>query len=443
MITHSTHVTHSTVLKLAVPMIISNITTPILGLVDTAVVGHLGDASYMGAVATGGLLFGFLYWGFGFLRMSTTGIAAQAVGRLDGDELRAILMRSMLIALLIAVIILIVKQPLAHIGFDLLSASPAVESKAFTYYIIRIWSTPFTLINYTLIGWYLGAQTAKAPLLITLAINLTNIVLDLVFVLHWNMGVEGVALASVLAEIFGVVVGLALLPGVMHRYSGRLQWKAVFNAHKFKTLVWLNIDVFIRTICIIFAFAWFTNESAKQGDVMLAANTVLLNFQTLMAYALDGISNAAEVLVGRAVGQAHRGLFWRSVYLCGLWSALAALLFTLFFTTFGSLLIALLTNLSSVRIAANQYLYWPIILPLISFWSFFFDGVFIGATWSASMRNCMLVATLLVFVPAWYWLQPYENHGLWLAFTLFMVARAITQGLVLWWKWRSATVVHF
>jgi MATE family multidrug resistance protein len=206
MITNSTHVTHRTVLKIAVPMIISNITTPILGLVDTAVVGHLGDASYLGAVAMGGLLFGFLYWSFGFLRMSTTGIAAQAVGRQDGDELRAILIRSIFIALLIAMILLVVKQPLARIGFDLLSASPAVESKALNYYLIRIWSAPFTLINYTLIGWYLGAQTAKAPLLITLAINLTNIVLDLVFVLHWKMGVEGVALASVLAEIFGVVV---------------------------------------------------------------------------------------------------------------------------------------------------------------------------------------------------------------------------------------------
>lgn len=443
MLTHPNQVTHRSVLKLAVPMIISNITTPILGLVDTAVVGHLGDASYIGAVATGGLLFGFLYWGFGFLRMSTTGIAAQAVGRQNGEELRAILMRSMVIALLIAAILLVVKQHLAQFGFELLSASPAVENKASSYYFIRIWSAPFTLINYTLIGWYLGAQTAKAPLLITLAINLTNIVLDLVFVLHWNMGVEGVALASVIAEIIGVAVGLMLLPGVMRRYSGRLQWKTVFNAQKFKALIWLNIDVFIRTMCLIFAFAWFTNESAKQGDVILAANTVLLNFQTLMAYALDGIANAAEVLVGRAVGQVHRGLFWRSVYLCGLWSALVALIFTLLFAIFGSVLIASLTDLSSVQNTANQYLFWPVILPLISFWSFLFDGIFIGATWSASMRNCMLVATLLVFMPAWYWLQAYGNQGLWLAFTLFMVARAVTQGLVLWWNWRSGSVARF
>jgi MATE family multidrug resistance protein len=162
-----------------------------------------------------------------------------------------------------------------------------------------------------------------------------------------------------------------------------------------------------------------------------------------MAYALDGSANAAEVLVGRAVGQAHRGLFWRSVYLCGLWSALTALIFTLLFATCGSLLIASLTDLSSVQNAANQYLFWPIILPLISFWSFLFDGIFIGATWSASMRNCMLVATLLVFMPAWYLLQPYGNQGLWLAFTLFMVARAVTQGLVLWWNWRSGPISRF
>ncbi len=434
---NSQKITHRTVLNLAGPMVISNITTPILGLVDTGVVGHLGDASYIGAVSTGGLLFGFLYWGFGFLRMSTTGIAAQAVGRKDGDELRAILFRSMLIAVLISVLLLVAKASLATIGFDLLSASVEVESKAMNYYHIRIWSAPFTLLNYTLIGWYLGAQTAKAPLLITLAINITNIILDIVFVLEWDMGVEGVALASVIAEMIGVVVGLLLLPAVMRSHSGQLYWKSVVNIQKIKALFWLNMDVFIRTICLIFAFAWFTNESARQGDVILAVNTVLLNFQTLMAYALDGIANAAEVLVGRSVGQADTTLFWQSIYLCGMWSALAALVFTLLFAVFGAQLIALLTDVIPVRTVANQYLFWPVVLPLISFWSFLFDGIFVGATWSAAMRNCMLIATLLIFLPAWYWLLPFGNQGLWMAFTLFMIGRALTQGSVLYWKWRT------
>lgn len=434
---NSQKITHRTVLNLAGPMVISNITTPILGLVDTGVVGHLGDASYIGAVSTGGLLFGFLYWGFGFLRMSTTGIAAQAVGRKDGDELRAILFRSMLIAVLISVLLLVARTSLATIGFELLSASVAVESKAMSYYHIRIWSAPFTLLNYTLIGWYLGAQTAKAPLLITLAINITNIILDIVFVLEWDMGVEGVALASVIAEMIGVVVGLLLLPAVMRSHSGQLYWKSVVNIQKIKALFWLNMDVFIRTICLIFAFAWFTNESARQGDVILAVNTVLLNFQTLMAYALDGIANAAEVLVGRSVGQADTTLFWQSIYLCGMWSALAALVFTLLFAVFGAQLIALLTDVIPVRTVANQYLFWPVVLPLISFWSFLFDGIFVGATWSAAMRNCMLIATLLIFLPAWYWLLPFGNQGLWMAFTLFMIGRALTQGSVLYWKWRT------
>lgn len=431
----SNKVSHGSVMKLAGPMIISNITTPILGLVDTAVVGHLDEASYIGAVATGGLLFGFLYWGFGFLRMSTTGIAAQAAGRQDGDELRAVLVRSLLLAILIGIVLLIIKQPLAQTGFALLSASEDVESKALSYYLIRIWSAPFTLVNYALIGWYLGAQTTKVPLLITLTINLTNILLDLILVLYLEMGVEGVALASVIAEITGVLAGLFLLPTVIRHYSGRLDWKNIFNIQKFRVLALLNIDVFIRTVCLIFAFAWFTNESARQGDVILAVNTVLLNFQTLMAYALDGIANAAEVLTGRFIGQSDMELFWHSVYLCGLWSALAALMFTIVFASSGSLLINLLTDIPLVRNTARQYLVWPIILPLISFWSFLFDGVFIGATWSAAMRNCMLIVVLLIFLPAWYWLLPHGNNGLWMAFTLFMVGRAVTQGVVLWWEW--------
>ncbi|MCH9697278.1 MAG: MATE family efflux transporter [Gammaproteobacteria bacterium] len=430
---HAT-VTSSSVFRLSWPMIVSNITTPILGLVDTAVIGHLDHPSYIGAVSMGGLLFGFLFWGFGFLRMSTTGVAAQAVGRKDGDELRAILCRSLLFASMVAGILVLARTPLANSGFDLLSATQEVEQKARLYYDIRIWSAPFVLFNYTLIGWFIGAHSVKATLVMTLMINMTNIILDLVFVVYLDMRIEGVALASLIAEGVGVVVGITLVPSVLSRYTGRLNWLSLLDLKKITSLAGLNADVFIRTVCLIFAFAWFTNESAKQGDVILAVNTVLLNFQTLMAYALDGIANAAEVLVGQAVGREDPQLFWRTVLLCGQWSAIAALLFTLLYAVVGQSLVELLTDLTQVRELTRSYIRWPMFLPLISFWSFLFDGIFVGATWSKGMRNSMLISTMLIYLPAWYVFLPLGNHGLWLAFTLFMTGRAITQAFIFYVK---------
>nr|WP_305908573.1 MATE family efflux transporter [Methylomarinum sp. Ch1-1]MDP4521413.1 MATE family efflux transporter [Methylomarinum sp. Ch1-1] len=293
---------HRLVLSLALPMIVSNISTPLLGLVDTAVMGHLDSPQFLGAVALGGLIFSFIYWGFGFLRMGTTGLTAQAFGEGHEREIKAILFRALLLAQLIALLILLLSQPLARLSFTLLQGGATVEALAHRYFDIRIWSAPATLGVYVLTGWFLGMQNVKAPLAIVLVTNLSNIGLDIWLVYYLKMEVTGVALASVVSEYLGLMLGLLLLVGRLRRL-GACKGLAVGDVNKIKAMLAINGNIFIRTWCLIFAFAFFTAQGARLGEVILAANAVLLNFQTFMAYALDGFAHAAEALVGRAIGE--------------------------------------------------------------------------------------------------------------------------------------------
>ena len=420
---------HAEVWRLAGPMILSNLTIPLLGLVDTAVVGHLSSPHYLGAVAVGGLIFSFIYWGFGFLRMGTTGLTAQAHGREDGDEIRAIMGRALLLAAVFACALLVLQGVIHGIAFAVLEASAAVEAAAAQYFFIRIWSAPASLANYVLIGWFLGMQNARGPLYLLLVINITNIVLDLVFVLAWHMDVAGVALASVVAEYLGMLVGLWLLRRELRGCAGRWRGAAMLAWHKLRELVVVNVNILIRTLCLIFSFAFFTAQGAKQGDVVLAANAVLMNFQTFMAYGLDGFAHAAEALVGRAVGQRNASAFRRAVYTAGLWSLLVAVAFVGVYGVGGVWVINGLTDIEAVRQTAYVYLPWLILAPLLSVWGYLYDGIFIGATRSVEMRNTMLLSTVVFFLPAWYVLQPWGNHGLWAALMVFMVARGVTMAV--------------
>lgn len=410
-------------------MILSNLSIPLLGMVDTAVVGHLEEAYYLGAVAIGGLIFSFVFWAFGFLRMGTTGLIAQAHGANQFDELRAGLMRGVVLALLLALVLLISQQAIQWLALTLVDASPAVERYAAEYFSIRIWSAPATLINYVFIGWFLGMQNARGPLYLLLAINLSNIVLDLWFVWGLGMTVDGVALASVLAEYLGVLLGAFLILRELKGQGGAWCWNTVFNATRLRQLLVVNQNIFIRTLCLIFSFAFFTAQGAKHGDVILAANAVLMNFQTFMAYGLDGFAHAAEALVGKAVGQRDRQAFRAAVHTAGLWSVMVALAFMLLYALFGALIIVGLTDLEEVRQAAYSFLPWLILSPLVSVWSYLYDGIFIGATRTAEMRNTMLISTFFCFLPAWYLLQPWGNHGLWAALMVFMLARAVSMAI--------------
>ena len=415
-------------------MILSNISVPLLGMVDTGVTGHLDSPVYLGAVAIGAMIFGFLYTGMNFLRMGTTGITAQRFGAEDNDGLRVALGQALIVSLLIALTLIALHGPIGQFALNMIGAEPDVEAYASQYFSIRIWSAPGTLANFVLIGWFLGLQNARVPLLIFLTINLTNIVLDLVFVLQLGMKVDGVALASVIAEYTGVVVGLAFAAQALRKRSGHWPMARLFNIRAYAAFFAVNANLFVRTMALIFTFAFVTAQGARLGGLVLAANAVLMNLQNLTAFALDGFAHAAEALVGKAVGQQRRDALERSVQLALKWSLIFAVGFFLFYILIGPTLIRVLTDLPDVRSTAMQFLPWLVISPLISVWSFLYDGVYVGATRSREMRDLMLISTFAVFLPAWFLLQDYGNHGLWLAFTIFMASRGI--GMHFWYRRR-------
>lgn len=410
-------------------MILSNISVPLLGMVDTGVTGHLESPVYLGAVAVGSIVFSFLYNGVNFLRMGTTGIAAQYYGADDFDGMRVSLGQAVVVALSVAALLLALQFPIGHLAMSLMTADPDISVHAFEYFSIRIWSAPGTLANMVLIGWFLGLQNARVPLLIFLTVNLTNIVLDLVFVVALGMKVDGVALASVIAEYAGLAVGLAFVARELQRHPG--QWLAgkFTRLREYTAFFSVNANLFIRTMALMFAIAFVTAQGARMGEVILAANAIMMNLQNLTAFGLDGIAHAAEALVGRAVGRKDREALATAVRLCLKWSLWFAAGFSLLYAIGGPYLINLLTDLPAVRQAAMSYLPWMIASPLISVWSFLYDGVYVGATRARAMRNIMLVSTFVVFLPAWYLLQGFDNHGLWLAFMLFLASRGIGMHL--------------
>ena len=411
-------------------MILTNISTPLLGLVDTVVLGHLDSEKFLAAVALGGLIFSFIFWGFGFLRMGTTGLTARAFGEDNRKEINAILARSMVLAIIISSLLLILHQAIAFASFWLLQSSFEVEQLALQYFEIRIQSSPATLCLYVLMGWFLGQQNVKIPLLVVLITNMTNIGLDILLVYHLKMQVEGVALATVIAEYTGLSIALIIALRMLKKNKSLWCWRYLVDFKKIKAMLLINSHIFVRTWCVIFAFAFFTAQAAKMGAVILAANTILLNFQTFMAYALDGFAHAAEALVGKAVGAKNKVLVKQAVLTTGLWSLVVALLFTAFYLIFGLHIINLLTGLDNVRVVAYEYLPWLIAMPAVSFLCYLFDGVFIGAMLTKEMRNTMVFSLFCVFLPVWYFTQAMGNQGLWLAMCIFMGARSLSMAVV-------------
>jgi len=406
-------------------MILSNVSVPLLGMVDTGVTGHLDSPVYLGAVAIGAMIFSFLYTGVNFLRMGTTGIAAQSFGADDNDGLRVALGQAAIVALLIACLLIVLQVPLGRLAMYLLGPDAATQVHALEYFSIRVWSAPGTLVNYALIGWFIGLSNARVPLMIFLTINLTNIVLDLLFVLVLGMKVDGVALASVIAEYMGLLVGLGFVIRELKRRAGHWPVPRLINVSEYAAFFSINANLFIRTIALVFALGFVTAQGARLGPLVLAANAVLMNFQHLTSFGLDGVAHAAEALVGKAVGQKRRDVLEESVRLTLKWSLIFAIGFSLAYFIAGPLVIGILTDLPDVRAAAIKYLPWMVLSPLVSVWCFLYDGVYVGATRAKAMRNIMLVSTFVVFLPAWYLLQPLGNHGLWLAFTIFMASRGL------------------
>lgn len=421
--------TSSKVWALAWPIILTNLSSPLLGAVDTAVMGHRPDPAYIGGVAVGAIIFTFLFWGFGFLRMGTTGFSAQAYGADDPIEVRATLVRPLALGAVLGTLLILLQAPISALVFPLIDASEDVTAYAQAYYDIRIWSAPATLIQYGVIGWLLGLQRPWAAMATQILVNSVNIVLDLVFVLGLGWGVEGVAAATLLAEISGMLLGLAIVVRTVSGMGGTWDWPQICRRDRLVALFRVNRDIFIRNLCLIAATSSFTAQSAAMSDALLAANAILINLQHFLSHGLDGFAHAAEILGGGAVGAKDRSAFKRIVVSATRLTLISTLAISIAYAIFGTEIIALFTNIDEVLDAAVVYLPWMIVSPFLSAPSFLLDGLFIGATRTVAMRNAM-IASLLVFGIACYFLVPVlGNHGLWLSLMIFMVARAITLGV--------------
>jgi MATE family multidrug resistance protein len=416
--------------RIAAPMMLSYISLPLLGMVDSAVVGHLESPVYLGAVAVGATIFNFLFLDMNFLRMGTTGLTAQVHGREDPHEARTVLAQAVLTALALATIVLLLQLPLRSASIALIGPSTDVAAQTATYFGVRIWSAPFVLVNFTLIGWFVGMQDGRAPLMLMLTTNIINIVLDLVFVFVLGWGVAGVAAATVIAEVCGTLVGVLLIRRHLRRWQGDWLRDHIFDLARIRRLFEINGNLWVRTLTLMFAFGFLTAMGARQGDLILAANAILLNFQSFMAYGLDAFALAAEALIGRAVGSKDRDGLDQAFRICMRWSLYFALFFAALMAVAGMPVTYLITDLEPVRSAVAVFLPWMIVSPLISHWCFFYDGVYVGVTRAREMRDTMLISCFLLYLPAWWLLQPFGNHGLWAAFMVFMAARGITMHLL-------------
>lgn len=423
------HLDHKPIFRLAIPMILSNISIPLLGIVDTAVLGHLESERYLAAVALGCLVFSFLYWGFGFLRMGTTALTAKAYGENNSVESRDVLFRALFLSFFISAALLSFQSQISSLSLFIVDSGFIVEQLAHDYFLVRIWSSPATLCLYVLMGWFIGRQNANIPLLVVLIINISNIILDVIFVQFFHMTVKGVALATVIAEYLGLMVALMIMIGNKHIRTIISQPSGhIWRVDKFISMLKMNSHIFVRTWCLIFAFAFFTAQGARFGETVLAANSLLMNFQNFMAYALDGFAHAAEALVGKAVGEKNRIKSRLAVNIAGFWSALVALVFVGFYGIYGHTIIDLLTSINAVKQSAMQYLVFMIFMPLVSFLCYLFDGVFIGAMLTRAMMKSMVFSLFCVYLPMWYFSQHLGNLGLWCALTGFMLSRSLSMG---------------
>ncbi|RWU26329.1 MATE family efflux transporter [Pseudomonas alkylphenolica] len=423
--------THRKVWALAAPMILSNISVPLVALVDSAVIGHLPHAHQLGAVAVGASLYTFLAFLMGFLRMGSTGFAAQAAGRADGAALRQVLVQGLLLALLFALLLGLLALPFSQLALQLMQPSAALEQSTREFFHTRLLGLPAALASFALVGWFLGTQNARAPLAILLTTNLLNIVLNLWFVLGLDWGVLGSARASVIAEWSAALLGLALTRPALRAYPGQIVWALLARWQSWRPLLAVNRDIFIRSLALQGVFFLITVQGARLGEDTVAANALLLNGLLLTAYALDGLAHAVEALCGHAIGAGDRPALRRSLTVACGWSLLASAGFAVLFLFGGHLFINLQTDIASVRDTAYQYLPYLALLPLVAVWSYLLDGLFIGATRAREMRNGMLIS-VVVALPIAFAATGLGNHGLWLAFLLFMALRGVTLGVMGW-----------
>jgi MATE family multidrug resistance protein len=422
------------ILQLAIPSIVSNITVPLLGLIDVAIVGHLGSASYIGAIAVGGMLFNIIYWLFGFLRMGTSGMTSQAFGKRDLKEVTRVLLRAVGVGLFIALCLLLLQYPIRKVAFLLIDATAEVRELATVYFSICVWGAPAVLGGYGFAGWFIGMQNSRFPMFIAITQNIVNIVASLAFVYLLDMKIEGVALGTLIAQYAGLFMASLL----WLRYYGRLKiafrWREIIGKTAMKRFFQVNSDIFFRTLCLVAVTTFFTSTGARQGDVVLAVNTLLMQLFTLFSYIMDGFAYAGEAMAGRYIGARNNTGLQKMIRLLFRWGWGLSLSFTILYMIGGQDFLGLLTNDTTVINAAGSYYYWVLAIPLAGFAAFLWDGILIGATATRLMFYSMLVASGMFFLIYYIFYALMGNHALWMAFLIYLSLRGIMQ----WILWHSS-----
>lgn len=424
------HDGHKRILSIAVPSIVSNITVPLLGLVDVAIVGHLGSAVYIGAIAVGGMLFNMIYWIFAFLRMGTSGMTSQAYGSRDLNEVTRLLLRSVGVGLLIALAMLALQYPIQALAFRLIDATPEVQQWAQLYFSICIWGAPAVLSLYSFTGWFIGMQNSRFPMMISIIQNIVNIVASLTLVYVFHLKVAGVALGTLTAQYAGALMAVWLWMRYYRILRKRVVWRNLWQREPMLRFFRVNRDIFLRTLCVVAVTVYFTSAGARQGDVVLAVNTLLMQFFTLFSYIMDGFAYAGEALGGRYYGAGNAPEFRRTTGRLFMWGGGIAIVFTLLYAVAGEAFLRLLTNDSQVIAAADTYYYWVLAIPVVSFTAFLLDGLFIGTTSTHLMLPSMAVAAATFFAVFFGLQHILDNHALWLAFLLYLGMRGVMEALL-------------
>ncbi|MBO7646520.1 MAG: MATE family efflux transporter [Bacteroidales bacterium] len=411
------------ILRLALPSIITNLTVPLLGMVDVAIIGHISDARGIAAIALGTMIFNLIYWNFGFLRMGTSGLTAQAYGAEDRQEYLSVLVQGLTIAGLVALTLIVLQYPIGMLSQKLIHSSEETIQMTLTYFYIRIWAAPANLGLYVLKGWFIGMQNAKTPMWIAIALNLVNIVCSLLFVYVFDYGIAGIAWGTVIAQYSGLTAAIIIWFIQYGDLWKHIQWRESVQWHKMIRFFKVNADIFLRSLCLIAVFTFIPYISGDMGDEILAANTLLLQLFTLLSYIMDGFAYAGESLVGRFVGARNDQSLHLVIRRLLIWGVALAALFTIAYALFGRQLLGILTNKKEVIDLAMEYIVWTVLVPFTGFAAFIYDGIYIGATASKGMRNIMFVATGAFFL-LYFILQPlWGNHGLWCAFIVFLTLR--------------------
>ncbi len=415
------------ILRLAIPNILSNLSIPLLSSVDTAVMGHLSSEIYLGAIALGSMIFNFIYWGFGFLRMGTTGLTSQTFGAENKSEVQNILFRSLFIAVSFGIILFILQVPIEKIGFYLIHGSKDVEFYAKQYFYIRIFAAPAALALFSIHGWFLGVQNSKFPLYISLFVNLLNIILDVIFVYQFEMNANGVALGTVISQYLGLVFSIILIKKYYSDFIFKFNFNKILESEKIKKFFKINSDIFFRTLLLIFVISFFTAKSAEFNDLTLAANFILFQLWLIVSYGVDGFAFAAESLIGKYIGSKENENLKKVIKLSFIWGISIGVIVGAVYFIFDDKILKLYTDQEDIINTAMLYIFWVIFSPVINSISFIWDGIYIGAIKTREMLYAMIISTLLIFLPTYYISRSFlGNHSIWFALTIFMIMRGLT-----------------